>query len=258
MYYGPKGGKFVSARHKLARAKWIIHSLEEGANDWIEKNPASVVHGIDPADGVETVKLVAPMLPVEIPLSCGEALHHMRGALDHAVSAMVEHITRLQDRRVNFPFHETKQGFESLRTHAEVGKRHKLFTCAPEIWDKIEHSYKPYRSDGGNAHLWAINKLNNADKHRLLITTTSIVATRADLARVGHHGNLAVLIGPGEMVLGKGLNLGTESPSRMELILHEPSIMADTELFTFLKATHSLVFDIVHELEGLFFEPADA
>lgn len=236
------------------RAKWLISNFEEHATAWLNDNPAIMRHTTDPATGLETATLVVnAQVPANMSLFVGECLHHLRGALDHATHAIVSFIAGKEDRNTNFPFHKTEREFKAMRSHADPTKHHRLFKLAPDIWNEIEGNIKPWAEPNGNLLLWSISALNNADKHRLILTTTLQTTANADLGRIGYYGNLAILIGPGEMCVGRGLNLAIEQPRPSQIVIHERDIMPDVDMFAYVKDAHDLVFQIVEKLEFMFF-----
>ena len=100
--------------------------------------------------------LSTPEIPVELRLIFGDALHSLRGTLDHLICKMVEAVGGRSVRQTKFPIcdsaSEYHAGFE--RRVPGVGK------CAKECIDRIY----PYKT--GNPTLWVLHRLDIVNKHR--------------------------------------------------------------------------------------------
>lgn len=129
-------------------------------------------------------------LPKELPLAIGSGIHSLRSALDAAVSALMEGVTGKPLERVNFPFHQTERElraeFEPRVSHCgscggarqTKAKLHELSEHLPELVDLIFNHFKPWQ--GGNKALWSLNKLDNFQKHRMLLLTVAAVRGGVD------------------------------------------------------------------------------
>lgn len=103
-----------------------------------------------------------PPLPIDLAFSVGEIIHNLRSSLDGVSSTIVSAITGKREERVGMPFHETYASLLSTRENSRV------FRASADLYDYILEHIKPYRKDG-NTLLWALNKLNNVDKHRRIM-----------------------------------------------------------------------------------------
>ncbi len=105
-----------------------------------------------------------PDLPGEISLLAGDILHNLRCSLDYLFCGMLLAANVKLRENTKFPIYGAAEFFNSaLQTKTEgLGRQ------AIEGIKRI----KPYK--GGNTLLWQLHKLNNIDKHRLLLTMSLI------------------------------------------------------------------------------------
>jgi len=103
---------------------------------------------------------VAPNKPmdIEIPLTVCDAIHNFSCCLDH-ISSELAAIFKGDIRRVHFPFHEKKDQFIDLLNN-------NFYFLPDEIIQYFRLKILPYRT--GNFPLWAMRKLDNINKHRLI------------------------------------------------------------------------------------------
>ena len=149
---------------KVDRAKKHIADLEEGIRQFRDTNPYKVEHRRAPQSRklIYYVSSVEPT-PPNLALIAGDAIQNLMSALDHLAYQLV-----LSDSNGNppnpnwiyFPIRDTAADYEAKKS----GKMEGLLQDTFDIID----TFKPYK--GGNDTLWALYKLNNIEKHRLLIT----------------------------------------------------------------------------------------
>jgi hypothetical protein len=114
-------------------------------------------------------------VPMKIALIAGDALHNLRGALDHLAYRLfrIGAEERADAKHVYFPIFDN-----AAKYHA--GVMEKVHGMRQDAIDAIDAT-KPYK--GGNDILWWLHRLNIVDKHRLLIT----VGAAFDSMNVGAH-----------------------------------------------------------------------
>lgn len=200
---------------------------------------------------METLVLVLPPVPAEFGITLGEYFHNLRGSLDHLVSGIVANVTKAVNRRVDFPFHGTKEQLYRSRDS------HPLFKAAPDVWNLIVEEFRPYRASGpdgptnpqgADGLLWAIKELHNQDKHRLIIPSFISATASMDLVP-GWHYNAYQALGAGEFVVGRGRNLVPQEVYSSELVLSEPDITGTVKLIPFIQACTDLVARVGQALE---------
>jgi hypothetical protein len=163
-------------RLKIERANKHIDELKSALLAFKNSDPYKISAKRDP----QTRKLiyylvdVQPM-PMEIACIAGDTLHNLRGALDHLAYRLFrnEAGNAADAKHVYFPIFD-----DAAKYQAGVnGKVHGMGQDAIDAIDAV----KPYK--GGNDTLWRLHRLNNVDKHRLLIT----VGAAFNAMNIGQH-----------------------------------------------------------------------
>ncbi|MCA2013993.1 hypothetical protein LCM17_21060 [Cereibacter sphaeroides] len=118
----------------------------------------------------------------------GDAVHCLRASLDHAVTAAA-HFARKDRKLFYFPFDESESQFIA------AGRAKKLFGIfgEHETLDYFLNEVRPFKE--GNFELWSLNKLDNLDKHNLIVPPVTVAnVTLSGPIRAGNHrvANLAV------------------------------------------------------------------
>jgi hypothetical protein len=155
---------------KIKRAKEHVADLERQLHVFLESGPYKVGAKHDP----QTRKLIycvtsAQPIPDCLPLVAGDAIQNLMSALDHLAYQIVCSNTGdhpPNPNRIYFPVADDAEKYEAK-------KRGKIEGARQETFDAID-ALKPYR--GGNDLLWALYRLNNIEKHRLLLTVGSQAA----------------------------------------------------------------------------------
>jgi hypothetical protein len=155
---------------KIKRAKEHVSDLERELGAFLDANPYKVGAKHDP----QTRKLIYYVTSVEptpdcLPLIAGDAIQNLMSALDHLAYQIVCSDTADNPPNPNwiyFPIADDATKYEAV-------KRGKMKGSRQETFDAID-ALKPYK--GGNDLLWILYKLNNIEKHRLLLTVGSQAA----------------------------------------------------------------------------------
>lgn len=248
---------FFSPRVKHDRGTYIVKRIEVQLAEFQKSNGARIVIEDGTDASTQVVKLIVPPVPLFVPIGVGEALHNLRGALDHLISAIVTNITNEKDYRVNFPFHEERAQLLKM-------EKHPLRVHAPDVWDIVVNELRPYRDGDGVKALWALNKLNNTDKHRLLLTcfdqtvsSTDIYGTPPSGGSVSHYENLRRTNRPGEYVLARGRDFNIRSEFiDLQTILVEPDVISEAPVIPLLNEFSALVLGAINILEAHVFGQA--
>ncbi len=155
---------------KIKRAKEHVADLERQLRAFLDSGPYKVGAKHDP----QTRKLIyyvtsAEPIPDCLPLVAGDAIQNLMSALDHLAYQIVCSDTGDNPPNPNwiyFPVADDAAKYEAK-------KRRKIEGARQETLDAID-ALKPYK--GGNDLLWALYRLNNIEKHRLLLTVGSQAA----------------------------------------------------------------------------------
>jgi hypothetical protein len=155
---------FANARLKVERANEHIgdlYSRLEGFN----KIDSYVIHVDYDADAecdilrLETIATV----PDEFLLIIGDALHNLRSALDYVMYGL----STAPDEHTKFPIYETR---DKLQSAVNGGLKSK---ASADVIKLIVDTIQPYETGDGEL-LLNLHRLNNVDKHRLLIAKTQL------------------------------------------------------------------------------------
>jgi hypothetical protein len=147
-----------SARITLRRAREHLATYVEECNKFVNSEWSDAVWESDEAtrEHVLKVKVKVP-LPQELSLIAADSVNNLRSALDQCGYAVAKAVNG-KGRQCYFPFSDTAANLEAMR-----GKQ-----CAElprEIFD-VMASFRPFKD--GNSILWALNRLCNSNKHRLI------------------------------------------------------------------------------------------
>lgn len=153
---------------KLKRAKEHAADLDREVRRFFETSPYKVGTRRDP----QTRKLIYYITSVEpspdcLPLIAGDTIQNLMSTLDHLAYQIVCNDTGdspPNPKWIYFPIADDVAKYEAT-------KRGKIQGARQETIDAFD-VLKPYK--GGNDQLWILYRLNNIEKHRLLITVGSM------------------------------------------------------------------------------------
>ena len=149
---------------KVARAKIHLRELEGISARFMNAKPYAV--GTKRNAEKRLVYFVSRIVevPPEIPVVAGDVLQNLRSALDHiAYRLVLSGAGSMPTQHVYFPIALDLQRYNEKKTRDLRG-------ASPAVINAVD-AVKPYR--GGTDALWRLHKLNNIDKHRLLLTVGS-------------------------------------------------------------------------------------
>jgi hypothetical protein len=241
---------FQMAAFKVERAR--AHAeVTKAVVDWIvDPNNFVASVGRDPITEIYGLH-VGPAgggFPRELPLTMGDTIHNLRAALDYAWSGLVKEYAPERAPYAHFPRHEERSRLEDLLSKEPV------VTERSDIGDVLLDAIRPYKE--GNKYLWGIGKLDNIDKHRLLLTCMGIarfgrfVATAEDGAVIDLSHSVV-------RTDGSTFKLGFATPFRLnddceivtDVLFNEPDII---EPGSSVVSTLQELIDVTHNaLEAL-------
>jgi hypothetical protein len=163
-------------RVKIERAKEHIGQLEAEIRSFFMTDPYKVGTKRDP----QTRKLIYYLVsvreaPAKLSAITGDVIHNLRSALDHLAYHLVLVGGGSPSKQTYFPISDSAAKYKT----ESIGK---IKGMRPDAIKAI-NAIKPYR--GGNDALWRLHRLNNVDKHRLLITVGSAYRS----ANIGPHAH---------------------------------------------------------------------
>jgi hypothetical protein len=167
---------FESARLKVDRAKQHIRELEALSRN-IPDDSYTVTVEANPKTGIHSVKFSSNPLSPQFALVLGDAITNLRSSLDHVFAEA----TGVESERVGqsfFPIRENREGLIG-----SIQGRLKKRSISQPLCDLILDQVCAYQ--GGHPTLWALNKLANIDKHRLLIAINAIIGVTVSYTHGG-------------------------------------------------------------------------
>lgn len=146
---------------KLERANKHIADLKGLVDAFRQSDPCSVRCETDEKTG--EVSFYADRVsdvPADFSLFLGDALQNLRSALDYAAYFLIKRHGGKTSTQTGFPIEDTPEKYEAAFP--------RKIPCAGKILKEVIDAMRPYK--GGNDRLWQLHRLNNIDKHRLLLT----------------------------------------------------------------------------------------
>lgn len=167
---------FKSAKLKVQWADQHITKLNAVLDRFLASDFYSFSLQDDPEAGHQFAQVSAEPIWADIPLILGDAIHSLRSSLDHVATAIIG----FDDRNAYFPFHGEVTQFVTCAKVAAIEK------ASPGLGRYIVDEIRPYTA--GNYPLWALNKLDVIDKHKLIIpalglTTVTIPCLYDEVSR---------------------------------------------------------------------------
>jgi hypothetical protein len=157
------GERLALVRLKVERAEKHFSELEAAIQAFLATKPYRVKK-IDPQVVYEIGQ--ADPVPDCIGAIVGDVVQNLRSALDHLSRQLMLVALRVEasDRESNFPIKENAGKYESKLQ--ELKEKRLLRDDAFNALRVVQ----AYKGGKGNA-LWVLNRLNNIDKHRVILTT---------------------------------------------------------------------------------------
>lgn len=99
---------------------------------------------------------------------CGDVIHNLRSALDHAYwQAVRPHVEQKDERKIQFPFSKDDASLEKNIQRSLANKVSDDFVSAIK-------SVRPFGGNDGNTLLYLIHTMNIEDKHKFPISASSM------------------------------------------------------------------------------------
>jgi hypothetical protein len=157
--------RISDVRHKIERAKKHIRDLDSAIGAFLNSSPYEIATKQDPQTRrpIHYLAKVADV-PAEISLIAGDAIHNLRSSLDHLAHGLVLANGQTPGKNTYFPICENVNKYNSPDT---LAKKNGMSTAAQNLIDAT----KPYQ--GGSDDFWILHKLDNIDKHRLILAIGS-------------------------------------------------------------------------------------
>ena len=155
--------RLKGVRLKIDHAKKRLAELENAMEAFIKTTPCRISVRCD-IGSRKVIYFVASVdrVPDEFSLLTGDVINNLRSALEHLAGQLVTVGTQgtVDTKHVYFPIAENRESYLKVRPKYTKG----MDQPALDIIDGLE----PY-GDGQGADYYTLHKLNNLDKHSLLI-----------------------------------------------------------------------------------------
>lgn len=237
--------RLATIQVKIDRAKLRFAEVSQLNASFFSARPFRVEHKRD----VDSKRLIyflstAPAAPIPLMVTAGEVLHSLRSALDHLAYHLVQVGTGNPGPhpRAQFPMFDSFAKYMDDR-RAKKSRLSGMRQAALAEFDAL----RPYA--GGRDILWRLDKLNNIDKHRVLLTAgaayrsvniapsiaehlTGFSQAATDLMR---RMNIPLLPADRMFPLMPGMSLFADAPDakpiemqfKFELAFNEPPVCVD-------------------------------
>jgi len=159
----------LGALTKLDRARRLLRELDNCIRVFLASDPFPFAPRYNEQAGLhELYVLRVKPVPPDASAIVGDLLHNLRSALDHLAFQLVVKGTEgvgVPDgrkhpfRHVQFPIFDSADEYAMRKLKCTKGMKGEAVAAIDEVM--------PYKE--GNERLWQLHRLNNIDKHRLLL-----------------------------------------------------------------------------------------
>jgi hypothetical protein len=253
--------RLALVRLKIERADKHIDDLKTAVRSFFDSNPYKVSHKRDP----DTRKLIyyvesAQPVPIVVAAIAGDVVHCLRDALDHLTQQLylvgTGNAKGYRDQ-TSFLISKSAKDFNSTLPGKVQGMRR-------DAVDAIR-ALEPYPG-GKGADLYTFHRLNNIDKHRLILTVGSafrsvdvgaLMTTRMEKALGKTLPAVNVFIKPADNLFplepGKELFIDAvdgepneKMQFRFDVAIHEPGLIEGEPILETVVAFRDRISDIVN------------
>jgi hypothetical protein len=156
---------------KVGRAKKHLDTLEPLVKRFEESQPYKIFQEVNAEAGEYILHVLMPEIqPPDLALIAGDFVNCLRSALDQLTWQLALLTTKKPSSEIQFPIIEK----DSPDAQARIAR---ITFGIPDEAITVMKSLQPYK--GGNAYrsnpLWILNKLWNIDKHRAIISHSSVL-----------------------------------------------------------------------------------
>lgn len=123
--------------------------------------------------------------PAVLLLHIGDAVHNLNSITDFLWSGVARSIDPDLASKITFPRQDTR---ENLCSSLAAGRNAMIQKAFPQANSFVLDTVKPYQ--GSDRPFWTLNKLDNINKHRLLLLTTNIIDFRGGLVVRSQDGSV--------------------------------------------------------------------
>lgn len=207
----------------------------------------------------DRVVLKAENMTPEYPLQIGSALFHLRSALDTAIYQIWHDATQTESENIYFPIARNEQKF--IESFEPKQRNNWIREKLPKLEAVLVSHIKPWPE--GNEMLFNLAKMDNINKHRMIIPILANVAwegsqycvSNANGPRAWYYettfrlypGGQVVIAGPGETV-----EITIPGTFHASAVFDTDLPFAGQEVFTVLREMSDTVTDTINILDQHF------
>jgi hypothetical protein len=205
--------KIEWAKNYIGHVERVIKFLTSGQGKVArtEPNPLAGYHNLH--IGLE--------IPADLPLFIGDVVHNLNSVMDYLWSGLARAVDPGLVSKVTFPRDETRDNLVSRLANPK-GPDATIKKAFPDAEDFILNGVKPYkrRDDATTASeglIWSLNKLDNINKHRLLIVLMQFIQFKKQFTATTEKGG-RITFEPGVQIItgGKMNFIATDSPLKID------------------------------------------
>ncbi len=221
----------TQSKFKIEWAKNHIDRVEHIVKALISANADAVRVQDDPEAKVSKV-IIGPKhaLPAQLALHIGDAVHNLNGVMDFLWSGLARACAPNLASKVTFPRHQTRDNLCAEINNAG-GHSAAIYQTFPQAKGFVLDEVGAYKRPDDPSFIWSLNKLDNVNKHRLLITTAHVLSFDQGLEFTGSDGGRIVFSSDASIkTQGKPMTLRLTYPVKLSnnpkatvsVILNEP------------------------------------
>ncbi len=163
----------ASIQGRIRRAKQLSNEVKEWAQRPELMDQATLESEHDPKEGISSLVFRLPPAPEEIGLLVSDLVHQLRSALDNSVWAVMESqgVNHAGMHRLEFPIFDEAEKYPSDKRGAKL-------KGANDAFAETVYGLQPFNKKSRLPQaFWHLHRLNNRDKHRVLLPTVGKVVT---------------------------------------------------------------------------------
>jgi len=243
------------SRLKIEWAKEHIDQVEACIRHLVSEDGYVIRPEQNPRNGQYALYVGPPDgFPAQLPLAIGDAVHGLNTVMDYLWSGLARTANSQIVSKITFPRHETR---ENLLAQLTNGNHATLKHAFPQAEAFVCDLVKPYR--GGNDLVWGLNKLDNVNKHRMLIPVIYIMQFGKLVAEAENGGVIDISFstvvnrGPSyPIALGAPFKVNDDAKATIELFLQDVEVFRDEPIVPLLRNLASAVSEVVDIFEKVF------
>ena len=243
---------FKGAHSKIERANRHIDELEAAISAFRSSDKHRFVFEKDASGGIAKVSHESSAEVLEVvSLITGDVVHNLRATLDHIMFEVVTSLDPTVDPDIiKFPISNNENAIKTALQKAEIQTAMST-PLGAEISRVILNEIKPYGALD-NA-ICAVSKLDNIDKHRLVLATFGIVA--ATFSGRDAHGNVFIdcgsvgNLGANMNVLETNIPVQMQFKSVIEIFIGEAKFPNDQPIVPALRNISQVVTKALEAIE---------